>query len=197
MSMVTVFLALLLGFAIQLPGQANRPQAPGVKRIENLLSQAGLGAKRNAHLPEVPHSIEARIRWRPYTNAQTHVLPGTGQVTPGGGFVVNRVRQLPIPIPVMRSPELSPDLLLVAGVDSAQRLIAWSLVSDPRILRAEQQARTGEVKARVLHRTTTELLVVMPDDPEIAELRFYEPRWLRSDYSLHLLGAAPLRRLGR
>ncbi|HYE13999.1 MAG TPA: hypothetical protein VD968_06120 [Pyrinomonadaceae bacterium] len=75
-----------------------------------------------------------------------------------------------------RSLELSPEQLLVVAVDGAGRMKWWSLVPDPRVIRAEAPGPDGVLAGQTLLRESAELLLAFPDDESVTELRLYHPR---------------------
>ena len=87
-----------------------------------------------------------------------------------------------------RNPELSSDQIVVRAYDAAGTLVFTQLVNDPRVLRSEGAGPTGELTGQVLQRPSPEFLVSVPDDPPVAQLRLYHPRWTGSAFALDLLG---------
>lgn len=96
-------------------------------------------------------------------------------------------------LPRQRSLELSPTQIFIAGLDAANKLRWWSIVPDPRIVRSETQSPTGEMRGEDYYVSNVTLVVAFPDDPEIANLRFYRPVWNGTDYDLKLLTNVPTR----
>jgi hypothetical protein len=48
------------------------------------------------------------------------------------------------------------------------------------------------LRGEVLHRASTELQLLLPDDPTIAEVWLYLPRWTGTEFVLDPLGVVPL-----
>jgi hypothetical protein len=93
-----------------------------------------------------------------------------------------------------RSLELSTIQILVTAIDGKQTLRWWSLVADPRIMRAESANERGELSGTVLYRSKAEFTVAFPDDEAITELRLYHPNWTGAEFTLDLLGIIPVER---
>jgi hypothetical protein len=139
------------------------------------------------------NGLEVRVRWNAYVTRKPRIHPNSAQPTRGGGFVVKGIRHFPEPVVLPRVPELSADALLIAAVDQQQQLRGWDLVTDPRILRQEQPGPNKKLKGQVLHHTKPELLITLPDDPAIVELRFYTSIRSEQGFDLKLVGKVPFR----
>jgi hypothetical protein len=137
-------------------------------------------------------SQEVRVRWDAYVGAPSEVVPGAGEYLPANVLTVIDRRQFPGSAPRQRAPELSSDQVLVVALDAGGQQRDWALIPDPRIIRAEVPGPSGELSGQVLHRSTAEFTVTFSDDPGIAQLRFYHPRWTGEGFALDLLGAVPL-----
>ncbi len=134
---------------------------------------------------------EVRVEWDAYRGATApQVKPGTEQ--PSNLFTVLERRRAVGPLPRQRNPELSSDQIVVVAVGSQGQTIDAQTIPDPRILRAEAPGPTGELSGEVLHHAKTELLIAIPDDPRIVELRLYQPRWTGTVFVLDPLGAVRL-----
>lgn len=134
---------------------------------------------------------EVRVRWDGYIGAQSQVGPSTAR--PVDIFTLLARRSLPGLLPRQRNPEVSADQMAILAVDAEGTEIDGQLIADPRILRAEQPGPNGELRGEVLQHVNTELLVTIPDDPVIVELRLYKPRWTGTIFLWDRLGAIPLR----
>jgi hypothetical protein len=95
-------------------------------------------------------------------------------------------------LPRQRNPELSSDQIVVVAEDAQGQALDWQLVADPRVLRSEGPGPTGELTGQVLQQPSTELMIAIPDDPAIVQLRLYHPRWTGTAFVLDLLGVIPL-----
>jgi hypothetical protein len=124
---------------------------------------------------------EVRVRWEPGPETTTSLLRkvpdlnlNLGGMLPRGIFTVVSRRHSNEDMPQHRAPQVSVQHLVVSGFDAQGRQRSSTLILDPRILRAELSGPTGELSGSVLHHTSTECIVHVPDDTLITELRFYQ-----------------------
>jgi hypothetical protein len=96
--------------------------------------------------------------------------------------------------PRQRSFELGEDHLLVLGVDARGAIRAWTVVANPRLVRAEFPDADGRLSGRVIERPETEILVDLPADPAIREVRVYQPRAATRGFDLLQAGRLTLPR---
>ena len=96
-------------------------------------------------------------------------------------------------LPRHRSLELSPAHIFIAAVDAADKLRWWSIMPDPRLVRGETETSTGELRGDNYYVSNVTLVVAFPDDPDIANLRFYHPVWNGTDFDLEALAVVPTR----
>jgi hypothetical protein len=89
---------------------------------------------------------------------------------------------------------LSSEQILVLTLDARAQLRWWTLLPDPRIVRAEEPQAGGELKGQVVFQPEADFLVDVPEDAGAVELRFYHPRWTGEEFALELLGTLPLDR---
>lgn len=94
-------------------------------------------------------------------------------------------------LPHHRSLELAQTHIFIAAVDATNKLRWWSIVPDPRVVRSETQTATGETRGQDYYLSNVTLVVAFPDDPEIADLRFYHPVWNGTDFDLKPLTNVP------
>jgi hypothetical protein len=135
---------------------------------------------------------EVRVRWDAYIGSPApHVVPQPAQ-PPANAFTVERRSWLSGSLPRRRDRQLSADQLVVVAFDAQGKRIDTQFIPDPRVLRAESPGPSGELRGETLHHATTELLITLPDDPSITELRVYQPRWNGSTFLLDLLGTINL-----
>ena len=64
---------------------------------------------------------------------------------------------------------------------------------DPRLVRGETETPTGELRGETYYVSNITLVVAFPDDPEIANLRFYHPVWNGTDFDLKPPAVVPTR----
>ena len=86
-----------------------------------------------------------------------------------------------------RNPRLAADMFVVVAVDARGEEVARVTVSDPRVIRAEAAAPSGEFESQRMMRGEVELSVLLPDEPGIVALRIYQPRWTGDYYVLDYL----------
>jgi len=100
-------------------------------------------------------------------------------------------RSLPGAVPQQRALEMADDRLLVLAVDAAGQIRFWSVIANPRLIRAEFPDASGRLSGRVIERPDAELLVDLPADPAIREVRIYTPQ---ADRNLRLAGTVAVPR---
>jgi hypothetical protein len=100
--------------------------------------------------------------------------------------VLNRRRGIG-PLPQERDPQLSDDRLVVISTDATGRELDWRIVMDPRLVRAEVPDAQGRLSGRRFQRTEVNLLVDVPNNPDIVRLRIYAPQLTNDGYVLNLL----------
>ena len=147
-------------------------------------------------------SRRVRIRWEAYRIAAEYVDPRDAPA-PVNAMSVVLLDRVPAPTVSVRGSlerELAEDRLLVEARDPDGRVRFQSVIPDPRVLRAEPGGPEGRLSGRLLYRSHVEFDVIVPDDPAIAELRFYDLRWtgdgwqrvpLGNGLSLVALGGGP------
>jgi hypothetical protein len=91
-----------------------------------------------------------------------------------------------------RHPELSAEKLVVVATDLSGKELDWRIVADPRLIRGEVADSRGNLTGQPFRRIEADLLVTIPDRPEIRRLRLYEPRWTGGEFVLDLLGTVDL-----
>jgi hypothetical protein len=161
-----------------------------------------LMAKVNVDVPDVdarsdqrPTYRELKVRWTDSTKSTTELRPAANAdaQTQAPSVSIVEDKKLPGILPRQRSLELAPTLMFVAAVDATNKLRWWSIMNDPRVVRAETQTATGELRRQDYLVSNVTLAVAIPDDPEIATLRFYHPVWNGTDFDLKPLTVVPTR----
>jgi len=132
---------------------------------------------------------EIMVTWHTSAATSSAPQPSPPVPPPENQFEVTGRRTLTGPLPLERHPELSSDQLAVVGADSNGSVVFWSLIKDPRIVRAEQPGAGGVLTGRVLYRGPVDFLVALPDSPQIVQVGLYQPRWTGAQWILDLLGA--------
>ena len=88
-----------------------------------------------------------------------------------------------------RNLELSPAQILVVALNEKQEVLWWSAENDPRVLRVETADDAGRLSGGdIVYRNETELLVSLPADDSITNVRLYHPNWDGEKFQLELIG---------
>jgi hypothetical protein len=125
---------------------------------------------------------ELRIRW-----------DGYDATPPANTFTILQRRAFSGSLPRSRTLELAEDQILIVAIGGQEEELDAQLVPDPRVLRAEAPGPSGTISGQILqHPSPSELLISLPDDPAITELRVYQPRWTGSTFVVDLLGTVSL-----
>jgi hypothetical protein len=161
------------------------------ERLSALLSAVGVSVEDSVLPAEVQPFQEVRIRWDA-ADASSRDLILTEQETSNRILTTIERRKRNQALSRQRSLELSTNQLLVAAVNGQRQLRWWSLIPDPRIMRAESPNAGGKLSGRLLYRSKAEFIVAFPADETITELRLYHPHWTGSEFTLEPLGAIPL-----
>ena len=177
--------------------QKNRREAAQEERLKKLLSKVGVdvgGISARSNQPQAYR--EVIIRWNDSTTASStaQVRPSVSapeqKTSPVVALVEDKKRSGTLPR--QRSLQLSPTQVFIAAVSETNQLRWWSIISDPRVVRAEFQASTGELRSEDYYQSNFTLTVAFPDDPKITNLRFYKPIWTGADFELKLLAVVPV-----
>jgi hypothetical protein len=136
-------------------------------------------------------SLEVRVHWAMDSGIRSSKRPSSIQSSTADKYSLVESRQARGPMPRQRMPELSSDQILVVAMDEQGAQSGWTLIPDPRIIRAESPGPDGELSGQVLYLSSAEFLVSVPGG-SAAALRFYQPFWTGKEFSLILLGALEL-----
>jgi hypothetical protein len=135
--------------------------------------------------------LEVRVHWAIDSSIRSSKSPSSMQSSTADKYSLVESRQTRGLMPRQRMPELSSDQILVVAMDEQGGQSGWTLIQDPRIIRAESPGPDGELSGQVLHLPSAEFLVSVPAD-RAAALRFYRPFWTGKEFSLIFLGALTL-----
>ena len=164
------------------------------QQLKKLMSRVGVDVPAIEARTAQPRTFrELKIRLSDTSKGSTELKPARSaqEQTPSAAIVEDKKRSGDLPR--QRSLELSPTQIFIAGVDAANKLRWWSIVTDPRLVRSETQSQTGELRGEDYYVSNVTLVVAFPDDPEIANLRFYRPVWNGTAYELKPLTTVPTR----
>jgi hypothetical protein len=178
-----------------------RAQSQGVKsrremvqeeQLSKLLSRVGVSVSSLAATDQQQAYREMKIRWTGQSaalgaGAATPTSAGDAKQSPALSSLVLDEKTLRGALPKQRSLELSPTQVLIAAVDENNQLRWWATIVDPRIVRAETQTPSGELRSQDYYLADLTLVVAFPEDPSITGLRFYHPSWNGTAYDLQLL----------
>jgi hypothetical protein len=182
--------------------QSNLPQVSTEKskreivqeaRLKTLLSKVAVEVDegRAANNQQQPTYREVKIHWTASTNAlsdkenRPSLIGVEQESTPKSLVLEDKKRQGSLA--AQRSLELSPTQVLIVAVDEKNYLKWWSIIPDPRVVRAEVQAPAGDLQSKEYYLSDLTLVVAFPDDPKIVNLQFYHPFWTGTDFELKLL----------
>ena len=149
--------------------------------LGQMLAPSGIAVPDQATLPRDLPAQELRLVWEP---RQT-VSSGRDL---GGPRIVSRVRESGA-FPRLRAIDLSDETLLVAAIDSAGTLLAWSVIPDPRFVRIEEPGPDGVLTGRIVPVDRPEFLVLIPDDTSVAEIRLFQRRRTGDGFVLEQVAA--------
>lgn len=177
------------------PAQKGRREALQQERLKKLMSKVGVSVAEtaDAKAAQAQSHRELKIRWADSTKSTTELRPAANPDNKKQNFSIVEDKKRSGTLPRQRSLELSPEHIFVAGVDATNKLRWWSIVPDPRVVRSETQTPSGELRSQNYYVSNITLVVAFPDDPEIANLRFYQPVWNGNDFDLKPLTIVPTR----
>ena len=191
---------ILLSFTLvqrqRTPVAKNKRETVQQEQLKKLMSKVGIDVLEiAARTDQAPTYRELKINWTNPTKSTTELRSAvtSEQQTPSPRVSVVEDKKRSGTLPRHRSLELSPTHIFVAGVDATDKLRWWSIMPDPRLVRGETQTPTGELRGEEYYVSNVTLLVAFPDDPEIANLRFFQPVWNGTDFDLKPLAVVPTR----
>jgi hypothetical protein len=158
-------------------------------KLDSLLSPVGVSVGNSLQSIQVEGYRQVQVRWNAYEGSADVINPMEQQSALNPEMRLLGERKEKGGLPKQRTLELSTEQILVVAVDSKQQLKAWTLIADPRILRAELPDAKGKLSKHLLHYSKPQFSVAFPDMPEIKELRFYAPNWTGTEITLVLIGS--------
>jgi hypothetical protein len=178
--------------ALSLMNWAAQGQTSNKQMLEELIRGVGVSVE-DLSLPSMPTSSQdIRVRWQGDASALPTGSPTERQPSSPNSLSVLSRQTGSESLPRHRAPMLSSDQVLVLAVDTQKQLKGWTLIPDPRVLRAEFPDSGGQLRGQIIYRSSAEFVVALPDDPAIAELHFYHPRWTGKAFILDLIEAISL-----
>jgi hypothetical protein len=168
MSRIARFLLFVVGCS---PGLFSQPTRSS-PTLDAALRQAGLRVVLDTSRSRT--SSEIRIRWQSQA-----------------ARVIQRIDRSDPP-PKQRSPELSPDHLVIAFLDDAGTVRHTQVVVDPRLVRGEFPDANGNLRKTELVRDDVEMSVSAPGGLNAAEVRVFTPNWDSGELRLLPLGSVTM-----
>ncbi len=165
-------------------------------RLDELLTAVGVSVPENFSRETRAESFrEIELAWN--ADKQSISMPTSSseqRLNPLGRISsVAASRQRAGSMARQRALELSPEQLFVAAINAENELKWWTLLPDPRILRAETSSVDGQLQGQIIYRASAEFVVNFPNDQDIKELRLYFPGWTGEEFALELVGTIPAR----
>ena len=178
------------------PVEKNKRETLQQEKLKKLMSKVGIDVLEiAARTDQTPTYRELKINWTDPTKSTTGLRSAANSEqqaqAPNVSVVEDKKRSGTLPR--HRSLELSPTHIFIAAVDATDKLRWWSIMPDPRLVRGETQTPTGELRGENYYVSNVTLVVAFPDDPEIANLRFFHPVWNGTDFDLKSLAVVPTR----
>ena len=135
---------------------------------------------------------ELRVNWTAPAAAPPN---GVGAaVAAQGNFSVPSQREYAEPAPRQRSLQIAEDQIFIAAVDRSRQLKSWTVMQDPRVLRSEGPGPDGTLTGQRVMLDHADFFVSIPDDPEITEVRIFEPVRSGGDFTLSAIATIPVTR---
>ena len=136
-------------------------------------------------------AVEMTIHWNvTFAPPAADPQPVANAGPPRNDFEVTASRAVAHMPTRQRDPQLSEDDLVVVAVDAQGKEIAWQVVKDPSLVRAETPSASGELEHRLLRRPEASFTVTLPQPTTgIVELRLYKPRWTGSAFVIDAVGS--------
>ena len=178
------------------PVEKNRRETVQQEQLRKLMSKVGVEVVEIAARTDQPATYrELKINWADSAKSTTELRSASSseQQAPPQKVSIVEDKKRSGTLPRHRSLELSPTHIFIAAVDATDKLRWWSIMPDPRLVRGETQTPTGELRGENYYVSNVTLIVAFPDDPEIANLRFYHPVWNGTDYDLKPLAVVSTR----
>jgi hypothetical protein len=82
--------------------------------------------------------------------------------------------------------------IFVAALGKNSQLKWWTVIGDPRILRADSLTPEGHIAGDIYYRPHPTIFLAIPDEPNITELRFLHVKLIGTAYQLETIGSVSL-----
>jgi hypothetical protein len=133
---------------------------------------------------------ELRIRW---TAAPAPASTGE-QTAAVSSLVVISEQSIAGSIRRQRQPQLSADDLVIVQRRADGRAVDWTMIPNPRLVRAEVPGADGRLTGRTVLRDDVELMVMVTPATAAVTVSVYQPRWTGTEHLLDLIGEVALPR---
>ena len=90
-----------------------------------------------------------------------------------------------------RALELSPTQLLAVAVGANDKVLWWDVQPDPFLIRTETADDSGRLSGAISRREALKMLLPLPNDTDIKEIRLYRPQWNGESFKLAKMAAIP------
>ena len=190
---LTCAAALHCGAPAPVHGAQEPARNPVLTQLTILLEEVGVSVDAGGFPIDSPDSsVEFHLRWAAVASPSPSPLTNpSADPTQELTLVTRRIATGPAP--QLRGLRLATDRLFVAAVDAGNALRSWTVVADPRIVRAESFGPDGAIQGEDLYRPDADLFVTIPNDTAVAALRVYQTLWDGQAFHLTSVGAVPVR----
>lgn len=134
--------------------------------LRSLLEPVGVFVDTSSMAPKTRRARQFHFQWQKLTSPKgapaAYRLSVIGHADAGT-------------LPKQRSLDLAPGTLLVVALDASYKLQSWQTIIDPRYLRSEAPGPDGVLTGTTIANPSPDFRVFQPNDPEVVELRLYEP----------------------
>ena len=193
--LITLVCAAVLhgGAPAPVHGAQEPARNPVLAQLTILLGEVGVSVDAGELPIDSPDSSqELHLRWAAVAPPSPSPPPNpSADPTQGLTLVTRRIAAGPAP--QLRGLRLATNRLFVAAVDAGNALRSWTIVADPRIIRAESFGPDGAIQGQDLYRPDADLFVTIPNDAAVTALRVYQTLWDGRTFHLTPLGAVPVR----
>ncbi len=200
LTLITIVIVVALSFRISVnsslgsaqvqPNQPDHTENMNTTKLNALLENKDLRVEESKLLPtriERSQTILVRLKSDNLSDFATE-LSENAEVS------LLQVKDESGPLSRQRVLEMSPSQILIVAVDQQNQVLWWNLQPDPRLIRAETSDDSGHLSGKTLYRQDADMLVSLPEDQLISEVRFYNPVWDGiGSYSLKDIGSLNMR----
>ncbi|MBL8181256.1 MAG: hypothetical protein JNL64_06545 [Blastocatellia bacterium] len=170
--------------------QSLNKEANNNRQMNELLRFDGLQINESTLLPSPAENVRT-LQVRVMSDASSEFSDTNEQITT---YSMLDSRAKSGSIARQRTLELMTTELLIASVNDRKEVLWWSIQSDPAVLNAHATTNEGHLIGSRLYKRTSDMLISIPADDAIRQLRIYRPIWDGSrSYRLSLIGEIDVR----